>query len=183
MAFTTDILRRCPWTAQSLVEDREQHLRLLAAGVRVAFAHEAAVRQPAIPTLAGARRQQLRWDAGRLALARRWGPRLVTAGFRRHDAAQLHAAFELLVPPQSLLLAAGAAGLVPRETRRRALAALAGQTAFVLGGLALVRAPAPVWRALALAPALAADKLVLLARPTPRRWNDQPRRRVAMRRS
>jgi hypothetical protein len=97
--------------------------------------------------------------------------------------AQLHAAVELLVPPQSLLLAAGAAGLVPRATRRRALAALAGQTAFILGGLVLVRAPAPVWRALAWAPVLAADKLVLLARPTPRRWNDQPRSRAAIRRS
>jgi hypothetical protein len=183
MAFTTDVLRRCPWTSRSLVEDREQHLRLLAAGVRVDFAHEAAARQPAIPTLSGARRQQLRWDAGRLALARRWGPRLVAAGLRRRDVAQLHAAVELLVPPQSVLLALGAAGLVRRPTRRRALAGLAGQAAFVLGGLALVRAPAPVWRALALAPVLAADRLVLLARPSPRRWSDQPRSRAAIRRS
>jgi hypothetical protein len=55
-----------------------------------------------------------------------------------------------------------------------AFANLSGQGAFVLGGLALMRAPAPVWRALAFAPALAVWKLVLLRRlwlgPRPREW-------------
>jgi hypothetical protein len=187
MAFTTDLLRRRPWVSRSLMEDREQHLRLLAGGVRVAFAHEAFVSQPAIATLAGARRQQLRWDAGRAALARDWSPRLLAEGVRRRDAAQIHGAFEPLVPPQSLLLAAGLAASVPRATRRAALAGLAGQAAFVAGGLALVRAPAPVWRALAFAPVLAADKLLVLGRLAlgrgPRSWSDQPRTRAAMRRS
>ena len=168
MAFSIELLRRCPWASSSLVEDREQHLRFVDAGVRVAFAPEAAVRSPAVPTLARARAQQRRWDGGRWALAREWAPRLL-----RLDPARLDAALELIVPPQSVLLAAGVAGTVRRATRRRALVALAGQTAFVLGGLAVVRAPAAVWRSLAFAPLLAADKLVLLA--------GQPRSRAAMR--
>jgi hypothetical protein len=170
MAFSTALLRRCPWASSSLVEDREQHLRFVDAGVRVAFAPEAAVRSPAVPTLARAHAQQRRWDGGRWALAREWAPRLL-----RRDAARLDAALELIVPPQSVLLAAGLAGTVPRVTRRRALVALAGQAAFVLGGLAVVRAPVAVWRSLAFAPLLAADKLILLA--------GQPCSRAAMRRS
>jgi hypothetical protein len=118
---------------------------------------------------------------------REWAPRLLAAGVRRRDVTQLHAALDLLVPPQSVLLAAGVTGALAPATRRTALAALAGQAAFVLGGLALVRAPTAVWRALAFAPVLAADKLILLTRLSsgrgPRGWADQPRSRAAMRRS
>jgi hypothetical protein len=83
--------------------------------------------------------------------------------------APIHAALEQLIPPQSLLLAVNAVSwllTVPagRGVRRLALANVAGQIAFVLGGLALMRAPAPVWRALAFAPVLATWKLGLLAR-------------------
>ena len=93
-------------------------------------------------------------------------PRLVASGLRRRDAVQLHGAFETLVPPQSLLLAAHAAVTLaaPRRVRPLALAGLASQAVFVVGGLAVARAPAPVWRALALAPALAVWKLALLSR-------------------
>lgn len=170
MAFSTALLRRCPWSSSSLVEDREQHLRLVDAGVRVAFAPEAAVRSPAAPTLTAARAQQRRWDGGRWALAREWGPRLV-----RRDPARLDAALELLVPPQSVLLAIAVAGTLRRASRRRALVALAGQAAFVAGGLAVVRAPAAVWRSLAFAPLLVADRIV--------RLTGQPRSRAAIRRS
>jgi hypothetical protein len=88
---------------------------------------------------------------------------------RRRDPACLHAALEPLVPPQSLLLAANAAGLLlalrARSGRRRlAVANAAAQVGFVVGGLSLAGAPAAVWRALALAPALAVWKLTLMAR-------------------
>ena len=182
MAFSAELLARVPWTSRSLVEDREQHLALVAAGERVAFAPEARVRSPAPVTLGGSRGQQRRWEAGRGTLVRKWLPVLLGRGLRRRDAAQLHAAAELLVPPQSVLLAAGAAAALPRATRPAGLASLAAQVAFVAGGLALVRAPAAVWRALALSPALALFKLSLLAQPRPQEWN-QPRRRAPIRRS
>jgi 1,2-diacylglycerol 3-beta-glucosyltransferase len=171
MAFTAELLAGVPWTARSLVEDREQHLSLVAAGERVAFAPEARVRAPAETTLGASRGQQLRWEAGRATLIRRWLPTLLARGLRRRDAAQLHAAVDLVIPPQSVLLAAAVAAAVRRPTRPAGLASLAAQAAFVAGGLALVRAPAVVWRALALSPALAAFKLALLAQRRPQSWD------------
>ena len=169
MAFRRELLARHPWVSRSLVEDQEQHLRLVAAGERVVFAPEAHVISPMPTTLSGATTQQLRWEAGRARLLRRWTPRLLAAGLRRRDAVQLHAALEPLVPPQSLLLAVNlAAALLARRAgpaaSRVAACNLAGQAAFVAGGLVLVRAPWSVWRALACAPALVAWKLALLAR-------------------
>jgi 1,2-diacylglycerol 3-beta-glucosyltransferase len=169
MGFSRGLLARHPWTARSLVEDQEYHLEIVAAGERVTFGPEAWVRSPMPTTLRRARSQQLRWDAGRTALIRRYTPRLLRLGVRRRDPACLHAALEPLVPPQSLLLAANAAGLLlalrARSGRRRlAVANAAAQVGFVVGGLSLAGAPAAVWRALALAPALAVWKLTLMAR-------------------
>jgi GT2 family glycosyltransferase len=169
MAFRRELLARHPWASRSLAEDQEQHLRLVAAGERVVFAPEARVVSAMPTTLRRSSSQQLRWDAGRARLIRTWTPRLLAAGLRRRDAAQLHAALEPLVPPQSLLLAANlVAALLARRAGpvagRVAAGNLAGQAAFVAGGLVLVRAPATVWRSLACAPALVAWKLALLVR-------------------
>ncbi|MGH2716042.1 MAG: glycosyltransferase family 2 protein [Thermoleophilaceae bacterium] len=179
MAFSSALLARRPWTARSLLEDQEFHLELVAAGERAAFASETWVRSAMPTSLRRSSSQQLRWDAGRGTLIRTWTPRLLALGLRSRDAARVHAALEPLVPPQSLLLAANvlggvaALGASPR-VRRLALANLVGQSAFVGGGLALARAPAAVWRALALAPALALWKLALLGRlwlgKGPTRW-------------
>jgi hypothetical protein len=185
MAFDADLLRRVPWSAFDITEDAEYHLRLAAAGVRVQFAAEAAVASPMPTTLDAAAVQRERWEAGTLQLARSAAPRLVAAGLRRRDMNMLHAGAELLVPPQSLLLAAnaGVAGAAATLGVRRAAwiagAALAAQAAFVLGGLALVRAPASVYRALALGPFLAARNARLYARIArgrrPREWVRTPR--------
>ena len=169
MGFSRELLAHHPWSACSLLEDQEYHLGLVAAGERVAFAPEAWVRSAMPRSLRRSTSQQLRWDAGRSKLIRAWTPHLLAVGVRRRDPAQLHAALEPLVPPQSLLLAANAAvalAALPASpgTRRAAFANVLAQGAFVVGGLALVRAPASVWRALALAPALALWKLGLLVR-------------------
>lgn len=169
MAFTRELLARHPWAARSLLEDQEHHLALVADGERVAFAAETSVVSAMPTSLRASSNQQMRWDAGRARLARTWTPRLVASGLHRRDAAQLHAALEPLLPPQSLLLAANGAGCLlalraGRAVRGMALANLAAQATFVVGGLAFVRAPAPVWRALVCAPALAAWKLQLLAK-------------------
>jgi hypothetical protein len=179
MAFTRDLLARRPWKARSLLEDQEYHLTLVAAGERVAFAPETKVRSAMPTSLRGSTTQQLRWDAGRAALIRTWAPRLLMTGLRRRDLVRVHGALEPLVPPQSLLLAGNALVLLGAlraapAVRRLALANVAGQAAFVAGGLALARAPAPVWAALARAPVLAVWKLALLARlwtgRGPSRW-------------
>ena len=179
MAFRRELLVARPWTARSLVEDQEYHLDLVSVGARVAFAPETWVRSPMPTSLRRSRSQQLRWDAGRAALIRRWSPRLLGDGVRRRDPSRLHAALEPLVPPQSLLLAANATAAAlalrgSRAVRWASAANLAGQACFVAGGLALARAPRAAWRALAFAPVLAAWKLVLLARlwvgGAPRDW-------------
>jgi 1,2-diacylglycerol 3-beta-glucosyltransferase len=180
MAFRRSVLACHRFAADSLVEDTDLHLRLVAAGERVAFVPETAVRSPMPTSHAVSRAQQTRWEGGRLDLLRRWTAPLLGGGARRRDPVRLHAWLELLVPPQSMLallhVVLGAGAVVTRSRAMRRVAVLDGglQAAFVLGGLRLVGAPAPVYRALAAAPLLVVDKLRVLsrlaARGAPREW-------------
>jgi hypothetical protein len=180
MALESGLLRRCPWAAFTLTEDADYHLGLVAAGERVQFAPEAVVRSPMPTSLVASRVQRLRWESGRWTLARAWAWRLFVLGARSRDVRRLHAGLELLVPPASLLMAGNVATLlVARGVRsRKGLVVAAGnsaaQLAYVLGGLHLVGAPRPVYRALLLAPLLAIDSLLVHARIAagrgPTRW-------------
>jgi hypothetical protein len=170
MAFTKDLLAREPWTATGLVEDGEYHLRLVLAGERAEFVAEASV-SSAVPTsLRASSDQQARWEQGKLQLIRHWSPRLVWSGLARRDVVRVHAGLECLVPPQSLIAAgsvgSAGAGLLLGSRRLLALSAatLAAQSAFVLAGLRLVRAPLQVYRALLLAPVLVLGKVALYTR-------------------
>jgi hypothetical protein len=170
MAFDTKLLREVPWTAFEVTEDSEYHLRLAAAGVKVEFVPEASVISPMPTSEAAAAVQRERWEAGDIELARSAAPGLIASGLRKRDINRVHAGLELFVPPQSLLMAANAglallgAGIRERRVVRTATGALAGQIAFVLGGLVLVGAPPSVYRALATAPALAVRNAALLSR-------------------
>ena len=168
MAFSRDLLEREAWRDVGLVEDGEYHMRLVLAGERSEFVHEASVSSP-MPTALGSSAEE-RWEQGRLDLIRRWAPRLVLSGLARRDLVRLHSGLECLVPPQSLIAAAGlgsvAARLLlgPRRLALFPLASLVAQAVFVLGGLRLVRAPGAVYRALLLAPALILSKSLLYVR-------------------
>jgi cellulose synthase/poly-beta-1,6-N-acetylglucosamine synthase-like glycosyltransferase len=178
MAFATRTLSEIPWSSFSLLEDREYHLQMVEAGRRVSFVAEAEVRTPAPPSRAGANTQETRWDAGNLHLARTWLPRML-----RENGAdprqRMHAAIELIVPPQAAVSALWATGLLTgviaraAGLRRLALAAAAAQAAYVITGLWLARAPRAVWRALPAAPVLVVRRLAqiarIVARP-PRDW-------------
>jgi 1,2-diacylglycerol 3-beta-glucosyltransferase len=170
MALSRDVLLAVPWRAFSVTEDREYHLRAVQAGWRATFAPEAAVTSPAPTTQRAAQTQQMRWETGNVELARRWLPSLVGHGLRRRDVQELHLALELLVPPLSLVVAAGglaaAAGVAVRSRRLTltGAAALAGLTAYVLGGLRLAGAPPVVFSALARAPRLIATRLAQYTR-------------------
>jgi cellulose synthase/poly-beta-1,6-N-acetylglucosamine synthase-like glycosyltransferase len=170
MAFSAQLLRAHPWRSFSVTEDAEYHLQLLEAGVPVAFAEDAAVESPMPTSESDARAQQLRWESGNSALARRTVPRLALRGIRERDPQLLHAALEQLVPPQTALLALnGAATAASGLLRRRRLLALgvltgAGQAAYVLLGLRVAGAPPAVYRALRAAPRLVLAKLPLFAR-------------------
>ncbi len=180
MGFSRALLERQPWKAVSLAEDREYHLRLVAAGERVVFASEAAVSSPVATSLERASEQQLRWEAGSFAAVPEWTAKLVKKGLRERDPNRVHAGLEPLVPPQALLalvqlgLFTAAIALRSRLALGVAAANLVGQASFVLGGLALVNAPRAAYRALALAPVLIVCKVGLYARLMagrgPRRW-------------
>jgi hypothetical protein len=170
MAFSKELLGREPWTATSLGEDGEYHMRLVRAGERVEFAADAWVRSAMPTSLSRSYAQQARWEKGKLHLVRHWTPRLVVAGLARRDIVRLHAGLEHLVPPQSLIAAGGLgstlAGLLFGSRRLVVVSAvaLAAQCTFVLGGLRLARAPLRVYGALLLSPALIASKVALYVR-------------------
>jgi 1,2-diacylglycerol 3-beta-glucosyltransferase len=185
MAFRPDVLRRVPWEAGGLVEDLEQHVRLVEAGERVHFAPEAAVTSPIPAVQEASDVQESRWERGRLEVARRHAPRLVVDGLRRGDVRRLAAALDLLIPPQSILAAAtvataGAAALLrmPR-TAAAAVGGLVAQGVLAIAGLALVRAPASAYAGLLAAPALVLRKLRVYLRIArgrgPSRWERTPR--------
>jgi 1,2-diacylglycerol 3-beta-glucosyltransferase len=172
MAFTPELLARVPWNAFGITEDWEHHLRLVEAGERVTFAPEASVRSPMPTSFAASEIQQERWEGGRFALALRRTPRLLLRAAAEVDPRLASAAFDVAVPPQSVLLGSNvavvavAAASRSRAALRLGLAALVGQVLFVLGGLAFVRAPLRVYGALALAPVLVLRKGALMLRIT-----------------
>lgn len=156
MAFARDVLERHPWDAFSFAEDREYHLRLVAAGERVAFAGETHVRSDMPVTAAAAHSQEQRWESGRASQLRHSTPALLRAAARDRAPAALDAAMEPLLPPQALWAAMNAAALLAAAAtgRRHAVAlalaaGFAAQGVFITGGLAAAGAPPAVWRALA----------------------------------
>jgi len=170
MAFPRRVLEQVPWTVTGLMEDGEYHMRLVLEGTRTRFVPEAWVSQPVPTSMRSSSEQQARWEKGKLDMVRAWTPRLLGTGIARQDPVRIHAGLECLVPPQSVLALGGLLGAALGAGLRRprllalSLLTLGGQTAFVLGGLRLVRAPASVYRALLMAPVLIASKLALYAR-------------------
>jgi cellulose synthase/poly-beta-1,6-N-acetylglucosamine synthase-like glycosyltransferase len=169
MALAARTLSDVPWGSFSLMEDREYHLQMVEAGLRVRFAADAEVRTPAPPSRAGANTQETRWDTGNLQLARTWLPRMLRDS-EADSRQRLHTAIELIVPPQSALSALWATGLLTgviaraAGLRRLALAAAVAQATYVVAGLWLARAPREVWRALLTAPLFVARRIGQIAR-------------------
>ncbi|MFL6426772.1 MAG: glycosyltransferase family 2 protein [Acidobacteriaceae bacterium] len=71
------VLQRVPYEASSVVEDLEYHLRLVDAGIRVAFLEGASVLSEMPQNSAAASSQRARWEGGRLCMARAWLLRLL----------------------------------------------------------------------------------------------------------
>lgn len=171
MCFSAETLDdRHGWSAVGLAEDVELHLDLVRRGIRVDFAPEAEVRADMPSTLAGARSQNFRWEAGRLAALRRQVFPLLRMGLANRNAMAIDAAAEQLVPPLSLVLGVGAiCACVGAVTGSGLVTGLAlfgsgGTLLHVIAGLAATGAPARLYRALFGAPAYIAWKLVLYAR-------------------
>ena len=102
MLFGRRLLAEHPWSAFSSTEDLEYGLELRAAGIEPVFARGAIVRSPAAPHGRAAEAQQLRWEGGKLHLARTHVPKLLAKG-------RVDAAVELAIPPLGYLTAAAGA--------------------------------------------------------------------------
>lgn len=76
-ALSRRALAAVPYSASSVVEDLEYHLRLVEAGLVVQFAGEAAVLGEMPTGGPGARTQRARWDGGRFRMIVEWSPRLL----------------------------------------------------------------------------------------------------------
>jgi cellulose synthase/poly-beta-1,6-N-acetylglucosamine synthase-like glycosyltransferase len=184
MVFASALVPRYRWSA-SLTEDIELHLRMLLDGERVTFAPDAIVWSEMPSSLTGARSQNVRWERGRLEMARRYVPALLPEGIRRRSFRMIDAAAETAIPPFSILaggswlslmlgflltlLERGASrggarpGWLATQTVLP-LGLIAGQLFYLLAGLHVSKAPAHVYRALLYAPALVLWKIWLYAR-------------------
>ncbi len=169
MALAASVLNECAWDSYSLAEDGEQHLKLVLSGRRVSFAPEASVASRMPATLAAARSQNLRWESGKLALARAYVSPLLRGGLAKGNPSAIAAALGQLVPPLSVLTALSAAALAAGALlrARRAVAAssaiLAGLVLHVVIGLVAARSPLAAYRSLVFAPAFILWKLPVYA--------------------
>jgi hypothetical protein len=165
MLLSRDLLLKEPWEAFTSAEDLEYSLMLHMAGVKIAFAGGAVLRSLPAPSRKAASQQKLRWEGGKVHLARLWIPRLIGRALRDVRPSLLGAAFELALPPLALLAAAvclGAlvaavlviAGILSAWTVIPSLLALVSIPLHVLIGLRAARVPGLRYVALAGAPAL-----------------------------
>jgi 1,2-diacylglycerol 3-beta-glucosyltransferase len=174
MVFPAGTIHALNWSS-SLTEDIQLHMDLLFSGRWVEFMPEATVWGEMPESLARSQTQHARWEAGRVALARRYILRLLReayqsfrSGDRRTAFRFFDAAMEHAIPPLSILVSASLALLIAAlvlvvfsrsdgnilNTALLALAAanLFGQMIYVLIGLRLAGAPRSVYRNLLFAP-------------------------------
>jgi cellulose synthase/poly-beta-1,6-N-acetylglucosamine synthase-like glycosyltransferase len=79
--LTRETLVAVPYTAKSVVEDLEYHLRLVQANRRVRFVDSATIRGDMPAGGSGAATQRARWDGGRFRMIAQWTPFLITKVF------------------------------------------------------------------------------------------------------
>lgn len=134
MCFSSEVLRRVPHDAFSIVEDVEYGIRLGEAGERVHYADEAHVYGEMVSSSDAAKSQRKRWEGGRRALTKAHAMRLLKKGLAQRDKVLLDLGLDLLVPPLSRL-AVGAVGGT----------AISAVAAVVVGGATWL--PLAVWSA------------------------------------
>jgi 1,2-diacylglycerol 3-beta-glucosyltransferase len=173
MLLSHELLLTKPWEAFTTTEDVEYSTQLRLAGIRTEFAPDAILRSETAPNPKAAAQQQLRWEAGKLIVARTYIPKLMAAAVRQRRISLLESAFELAVPPLGILtafasLGAALAGFLVGTGAIRPwallpwLIALAAIPLYVLIGLRAARAPAWAYRSLVRAPWLVLTKVVRL---------------------
>jgi cellulose synthase/poly-beta-1,6-N-acetylglucosamine synthase-like glycosyltransferase len=147
-----ETLQKVPYTAASIVEDLEYHLRLVAASEKVDFVDGATVFGEIPAGNQAARAQRSRWEGGRLRMAGEWAPRLI-AGIARGQWRLTEPLFDLLTLPlayQVLLLSL--AIFLPAPFRQYSVVALGVVALHVLCASLFGEQPLKTVLALASAP-------------------------------
>jgi cellulose synthase/poly-beta-1,6-N-acetylglucosamine synthase-like glycosyltransferase len=176
MCFSRQAIEQAGWQSTGLAEDAEQHVRLLQAGMRVAFARDVIVTGEQPASLGDARKQHQRWEAGRASVAGSSALPLLAAGIRTRSLPMLDAAIDLMIPPVSIVLLglAGVGAVAFVLDSGAAWLALAGVLMLVLyfaaGAVLSSPRPGDLARAIASVPAYAGWKAwvyaqSLIARP------------------
>lgn len=169
MVFRKDVLDEHGWDSYTLAEDVEYFMKLTGRGIRVDFAPEAVLSAQMPETLKDAKSQNLRWERGRLAMARTYGIRYFVQGLLRFNFVKADAGLQQLIPPMSIMSIAVmlyvALSLVTGNIAIIAVgvAALASLAGHVILGLVVARAPLKVYRAFLFAPAFILWKLFVYA--------------------
>ncbi len=132
-ALRREVLSQVPYTASSIVEDLEYHLRLCEAGIRVGFVDSTSVRGTMPIGQQGADTQRTRWEGGRLHMLRSYGRKLAR-NILRAKFSLIEPLADLLLLPLALhlLLTLAAASLLLASLEIKAAAALTLTTTGVL---------------------------------------------------
>lgn len=104
MCFARGVIERFGWNRYGLAEDIEYTTMLLDAGIKVEYVREAELYAQAPQTSKQANSQRMRWEGGRLAVARRDGLRMLASALRLRSATKLDWAMDLLTPPMGILI-------------------------------------------------------------------------------
>jgi cellulose synthase/poly-beta-1,6-N-acetylglucosamine synthase-like glycosyltransferase len=180
MVFTADIMRQHQWSS-SVTEDIEFHMTLLLDGERVAFAPDAVVWAEMPDSLEQSRTQNVRWEQGRLEMAKLYVPQLLKKGWQERRNGRFFtlfdAAMEHIIPPFSILTGLSILALggstVAYITQRLfpngsnlglislllGIGTLIGQVVYLIAGLRMVNAPKSVYKTLLYAPAFIVWKI------------------------
>lgn len=187
MCFDKSVIDAYPWNAFSLAEDIEYTTTLLLHGERIIFAPEAYVAAQMPVARNQATSQRMRWEAGRLQLARRDGLRLILTGLQRRDAQLFDWGMDLVIPPLAALVLSIVAGLLVvifgtfvLETIRSMglvmawIMLLVAVTLFVFAGMVVAQLPKQAYLGMVTAPGYVLWKLwiytTMIVRRAPKTW-------------
>ena len=164
-ALSAATLARVPYTANSLVEDLEYHLRLIDAGIPVHFVDNATVYGEMPEQSHASQTQRARWEGGRARMRRDWTAKLarsVLNGRLRFLEPLLDLLAQPLATQVALLLVCV---LLPLGwTRLYAGLGLFAALLYVAVAAGLSANPAASFKALATAPGYILWKLLLIPR-------------------
>ena len=104
MCFSRDIISKYGWDSFTVGEDWEYYAKIVLQGERIAFVNQARVYHRESVNLRQATSQRLRWSSGRLAIALKFGLRLLVNGVKSGNLLKIDAALPLIFPNPSLAI-------------------------------------------------------------------------------